>query len=122
MKKLVAASLVMATMGFTTGADAYCLKSGYISRVSNFAMPAPTGGQSDTVIYMRISGNETSKNTWYATTSDPSVAAAANAAVTGGSTRVDMRGNAGTVGVNDGCPTTGALRYMGAVEVLWLNP
>ncbi len=90
-------------------AHATCLKSGYIERVTNFA--TAVAGQSNTVIYMRTKSDDPFR--YYAQTTDPAIAAAANSNV--GGMRIDMRGDAAT------CPT-GQLRFMGIAEALWINP
>lgn len=110
MEKIALIAFAIGFSAFAPQAHATCLKSGYIERVSNFA--SSTVGESNTVIYLRTASETDFR--LFATTKDPSIAAAANSNV--GGTRVDMRGDAAT------CPTTGKQRAMGTVEVLWINP
>lgn len=110
MKKFALVSLAIGFSAIASQAQASCLQSGYIERVSNFA--STTAGESNTVIYLRNSSESGFR--YFATTKDPSVAAAANSNV--GGTRVDLRGDAAA------CPAAGKQRAMGVVEVLWINP
>lgn len=110
MKIFFKLSLAIGMLAIASEANAACVKRGYIDQVFMYAGTTP--GETLTLVFLRPSSEFGFR--YYATTPDPTVAAAANANV--GGRPIEMRGEATT------CPTTGIKRFMGKVEVLVINP
>lgn len=124
MKKLTVLALGITALLFSLGAVADCEQSGYITRITNYGYPTGSVNEppSDALIYFRKSGGETNGQVlWYGQTYDVGIAAAANAVLASGPTKVTIRGNIGTLGGLN-CPTTGNFRYIGEISRLWVNP